>query len=198
MGAVGGHAEDHIGRARVEVLGDLALDLGRIAPSDQHVDEPIAAAGDEVGVVESVLLPQRPVLGSRQVDANRLACQLPSGVGVRLGNDGLDDEEVLVIAQLGSGVAAWRMPVAEFEGNCAWLEIARLAWNLGKWIAQLALEPEVVRWEWKRFRRAFVTVAAKVISGGRQLRVRIAEAFHQRGWELGEYAEAVAERPPVG
>jgi hypothetical protein len=58
-----------------------------------------------------------------------------------------------VIEQLGSGLAAWRMPVAEFDGNSAWLEIARLAWNLGKWIAQLALPDEVVRWEWKRFAR---------------------------------------------
>ena len=31
-----------------------------------------------------------------------------------------------------------------------------------------------------------------------RLRVRIAEAFHQRSWALGEHAEAVAERPPVG
>lgn len=31
-----------------------------------------------------------------------------------------------------------------------------------------------------------------------RLRVRIAEAFHQRGWALGEHTEAVAERPPVG
>ena len=38
---------------------------------------------------------------------------------------------------MGSGVAGWRMPVAEFDGNCAGLEIARLAWHMGKWIAQL-------------------------------------------------------------
>ncbi len=31
-----------------------------------------------------------------------------------------------------------------------------------------------------------------------RLRVRIAEAFHQRSWDLGEHTEAVAERPPVG
>ena len=31
-----------------------------------------------------------------------------------------------------------------------------------------------------------------------RLRVRIAEAFHQRGWGLGEQAEAVAARPPHG
>jgi DDE family transposase len=37
-----------------------------------------------------------------------------------------------VIAEFGSGIAGWRMPVAQFWGNAAWLEIARLAWNLGK------------------------------------------------------------------
>ena len=31
-----------------------------------------------------------------------------------------------------------------------------------------------------------------------RLRVRIAEAFRGRSWRLGEHAEAVAERPPVG
>lgn len=86
-----------------------------------------------------------------------------------------------VIEQLGSGLAAWRMPVAEFDGNSAWLEIARLAWNLGKWIAQLALPPEVVRWEWKRFRQAFVYVAAQVIRRSRQIVLRLSAAhrWHQ-------------------
>jgi len=79
-----------------------------------------------------------------------------------------------VIEQLGHGIAGWRMPVAEFRGNSAWLQIARLAWNLGKWIAQLALPREVVRWEWKRFRRHFVYIAAKVLKSGRRLVVRLA------------------------
>ncbi|HSR96402.1 MAG TPA: hypothetical protein VLM79_04985 [Kofleriaceae bacterium] len=89
---------------------------------------------------------------------------LPSSVStqdaVDLTYERCDQENV--IAQLGSGLAAWRMPVAEFDGNSAWLEIeiARLAWNLGKWIALLALPAEVVRWEWKRFRQAFVYAAA--------------------------------------
>ena len=81
-----------------------------------------------------------------------------------------------VIEQMGSGVALWRMPVAEFDGNSAWLEIGRLAWNLGKWIAQLALPAEVVRWEWKRFRRAFVHVAAEVVHRSRQRWLRFSPA----------------------
>jgi Transposase DDE domain group 1 len=79
-----------------------------------------------------------------------------------------------VIEQFGQGIAGWRMPVAEFIGNSAWLEIARLAWNLGKWIAQIALPSEVVRWEWKRFRRHLVYIAAKVLKTGRRLVVRLA------------------------
>lgn len=78
-----------------------------------------------------------------------------------------------VIAQMGSGRALWRMPVGEFAGNSAWLEIARLAWNLGKWIAQLVLPAEVVRWEWKRFRQAYVYLAAHVVRRANQVWVRL-------------------------
>lgn len=85
------------------------------------------------------------------------------------------DQENL-IEQMGSGLAAWRMPVAEFAGNCAWLEIARLAWNLAKWIAQLALPDEVVRWEWKRFRQAWVYLAAQVTKRGRQVWIRFSQS----------------------
>jgi len=85
------------------------------------------------------------------------------------------DQENL-IAQLGEGIAAWRMPVAEFTGNAVWLQIARLAWNMGKWIAQLALPEEVVRWQWKRFRQKFVYIAAKVIKAGRRIVVRLADS----------------------
>jgi hypothetical protein len=78
-----------------------------------------------------------------------------------------------VIEQMGSGLAGWRMPVAEFDGNSAWLEIARLAWNIGKWIAQLVLPDEVVRWEWKRFRLHYVLVPAQLIKRARQIWVRL-------------------------
>jgi hypothetical protein len=81
-----------------------------------------------------------------------------------------------VIEQMGSSVALWRMPVAEFDGNSAWLEIGRLAWNLGKWVAQLALPAEVVRWEWKRYRKAFVHVATEVIHRSRQRWLRFSPA----------------------
>jgi len=82
------------------------------------------------------------------------------------------DQENL-IEQMGSGLAGWRMPVAEFDGNSAWLEIARLAWNIGKWIAQLVLPDEVTRWEWKRFRLHYVLVPAQLIKRARQMWVRL-------------------------
>lgn len=90
------------------------------------------------------------------------------------------DQENL-IEQLGSGIAAWRMPVAEFDGNSAWLEIARLAWNIGKWLALLVLPDEARRWEWKRFRLAFIYVAAQVLRRSRQVTVRISAShrFHR-------------------
>jgi hypothetical protein len=87
------------------------------------------------------------------------------------------------IAGLGTGIAAWRMPVAEMRGNAAWLEIARLAWNLGKWIAHIAMPNEVSRWEWKRFRRAFVNFSVQVVRIARQTRLRILGA-HRHSAQL--------------
>jgi len=87
------------------------------------------------------------------------------------------------IAGLGTGIAAWRMPVAEMRGNAAWLEIARLAWNLGKWIAHIAMPNEVSRWEWKRFRRAFVNFSVQVVHIARQTRLRILGA-HRHSAQL--------------
>ena len=43
-------------------------------------------------------------------------------------------------------------------------------------IAQLVLPDEVVRWEWKRSRRAFVYVVAQVIRSSRQIVIRISAA----------------------
>lgn len=81
-----------------------------------------------------------------------------------------------IVEQMGSGLAAWRMPVAEFAGNCAWLEIARLAWNFAKWISILALPEEVLRWKWKRFRQAWVFLAAQVTKRGRQVIIRLSSS----------------------
>ncbi len=83
------------------------------------------------------------------------------------------DQENL-IQQLQSDLAGFRMPTGELLSNAAFLRCARLAHNLKSWLGQLVLPRETVRWEWKRFRHAFVYVAASVIRRARQTWVRIA------------------------
>jgi len=81
-----------------------------------------------------------------------------------------------VIEQLQSGVAALRMPTGGFLANYAHLVCARLAHNIKSWLAMLALPSEVMRWEWKRFRKAFVYVAASVVRSARQNILRLASS----------------------
>ena len=86
-----------------------------------------------------------------------------------------------VIEQLQSGIAAMRMPTGGFLANQAYLVCARLAHNMKAWLAQLALPRETMRWEWKRFRRAFVQIAARVIHSGRRTIVRLADSHRFAG-----------------
>jgi hypothetical protein len=81
-----------------------------------------------------------------------------------------------VIEQLQHGIAGMRMPTGGLISNAAYLTCARLAHNLKAWLAQLALPRETMRWEWKRFRHAFVYVAARVLCQSRQIHVRIASS----------------------
>jgi len=81
-----------------------------------------------------------------------------------------------VIEQLQSGVAAMRMPTGSFLANYAHLVCAHLAHNLKSWLAMLALPGEVTRWEWKRFRKAFVYVAATVVRSALQNILRLASS----------------------
>ena len=89
-----------------------------------------------------------------------------------------------VIEQLQNGVAAMRMPTGSFLANSAFLACARIAHNLKAWLAMLALPDEVMRWEWKRFRKAFVFVAARVVRKAGQVLIRIADSHR--------FAEAMA------
>lgn len=81
-----------------------------------------------------------------------------------------------IIEQLQNGIAGMRMPTGNFLANSAFLNCARLAQNLKSWLAQLVLPPESVRWEWKRFRKAFVYVTARVTLSGRRTIVRFSDA----------------------
>ena len=85
------------------------------------------------------------------------------------------DQENL-IEQLQSGVTAMRMPTGGMLSNAAFMTCARLAHNLKPWLAQTALPRETMRWEWKRFRRAFVYCAAGVVHTSRQTHVRFANS----------------------
>lgn len=103
---------------------------------------------------------------------------LPSSVTtaevLRLTYERCDQENV--IEQLQSGVAAMRMPTGTLLANAALLACARIAHNFKAWLAMLALPEEVMRWEWKRFRKAFVFIAARVVRRSRQTLVRIADS----------------------
>ena len=93
---------------------------------------------------------------------------------VRLTYRRCDQEKV--IEQLQNGVAAMRMPTGGFLANWAFLVCARIAHNMKAWLAMLALPEETMRWEWKRFRKAFVYIAAKVVRSAGQTRVRFADS----------------------
>lgn len=96
------------------------------------------------------------------------------------------DQENL-IEQLQSGVAAMRMPTGGMHSNAAFLTCARLAHNLKPWLAQLALPKETMRWEWKRFRRAFLYCAARVVHTARQVHVRFADSHRFAGAMLAAH-----------
>lgn len=81
-----------------------------------------------------------------------------------------------VIEQLQSGVAAMRMPTGTLLANHALMLCARIAHNMKAWLAALALPKETMRWEWKRFRRSFVYLSARVTKAARQTLVRFADS----------------------
>ncbi len=80
------------------------------------------------------------------------------------------------IEQLKNGISAMAMPTGELLANAAFLMAGQLAWNLRAWLSLLALPEESLHWEWKRFRHAFVYVAARVVHRARRVRVRISSS----------------------
>ena len=104
---------------------------------------------------------------------------VPMHEAVRMTYQRCDQENV--IEQLQSGVAAMKLPTGGFLANHAYLVCARFAHNLKAWLAMLALPRETMRWEWKRFRRSFVQIAARVVHSGRQTLVRFAYSHRFAG-----------------
>ena len=81
------------------------------------------------------------------------------------------------IRQLKGDFGLCHAPVTNFFGNWVWWHASALAYNVARWIRVLAL-PEAFRTcRGKRLRLAFFNVAAKVVSHGRQLYLRLGRAY---------------------
>jgi hypothetical protein len=72
------------------------------------------------------------------------------------------------------------LPMGEFLANWVYLLCAQLAYNLSLWLRDLVLPESYRKKHIKRIRRSIGMVAAKITSGGRQLRLKIS-VFH-RWW----------------
>jgi hypothetical protein len=77
------------------------------------------------------------------------------------------------IEQAKNGLHGFRMPTGTLLANGAFLLAAQVAWCLKSWLSLVALPAETLRWEWKRFRHAFVYVAARVVTLARDVVVRV-------------------------
>ena len=73
------------------------------------------------------------------------------------------------------------LPLRGYAQNQVWCEIVALACELLAWTQMLALAGEVRRWEPKRLRLRVFSVAARLVRGGRRLRLRLAERWPWAG-----------------
>jgi len=82
-----------------------------------------------------------------------------------------------VIAQLKSGVNAFRIPSDGLESNWAYMVIAALAWNLKAWYGLVTQEPairaDILRMEFKRFLLSYIQIPCQIVNTGRRLVYRI-------------------------
>jgi len=78
-------------------------------------------------------------------------------------------------------------PVANFYGNWLWWHAAALAYNTARWLRVLALPTAFKTCRGKRLRLAFLNVAARLITSGRRLRLRLPRAYAH----LDAFAEAL-------
>jgi hypothetical protein len=65
------------------------------------------------------------------------------------------------------------LPMENFMANWVYLLCAQLAYNLALWLRDLVLPPFYRKKHIKRIRRCVGLVAAKVTSGGRQIRLKV-------------------------
>ena len=66
------------------------------------------------------------------------------------------------------------LPLQGFDQNRIWCELVAMACELLAWMQILALDGAARRWEPKRLRLRLFSAAARLIRGGRRLRLRIA------------------------
>ncbi len=64
-----------------------------------------------------------------------------------------------------------------FFGNWLWWHAAALAYNVARWLRVLALHESFATCRGKRLRLAFLNVAAKVVTHGRRLVLRLPRAY---------------------
>jgi len=112
----------------------------------------------------------------RFVLSNIPADEMTSKEVVRFAYGRCDQENA--IEQAKNGLNGFRMPAGSLLANGAYLLCAQIAWNLRAWLSLIALPSESRPWEWKRFRHAFVYVAAKIVWVAREAVVRIS-AYHR-------------------
>ncbi len=73
------------------------------------------------------------------------------------------------------------LPLHDFDQNQIWCEIVALACELIAWMQMLALDGPARRYEPKRLRLRLFAVAARLVRGGRRLRLRIAASWPWAG-----------------
>jgi Transposase DDE domain group 1 len=66
------------------------------------------------------------------------------------------------------------LPLHGYEQNQIWCEIVAMACELLAWMTTLALTGTARRWEPKRLRLRLLSVAGRIVRGGRRLRLRLA------------------------
>jgi hypothetical protein len=69
------------------------------------------------------------------------------------------------------------LPLKGFDQNRIWCELVAMACELLAWMQMLALDGAARRWEPKRLRLRLFSAAARLVRGGRRLRLRIAATW---------------------
>jgi hypothetical protein len=81
------------------------------------------------------------------------------------------------IRQLKTDFGLNHAPVANFFGNWLWWHATALAYNTARWLRALALPATFATCRGKRLRLTFLNVAARVISTGRRLVLRLPRSY---------------------